>query len=198
MRFRTKVAIGCLAVGAILGATSVTLLLKDMPYSPPSFPVESAEKLSVEELAARFDGNGTLMLPTWMPGEVKLQEIYYIGMALLVYSDEDMVIKSGDDLLEGKVWVELTRTTRSPTREELMGHTSGEVVNVGDYVVVIHENPVPSPKWEERGMRPIHLYFYHDGYYYLIGGRKGETTREDLLHIVESMKPVGPETLRKP
>lgn len=195
MHFRTR-AIGCAVVGVILSATLMTLLLKERPYSPPSFPVESAEKLSVDELAARFEAPGTLMLPTWMPDQLELQEVYFIGMALLVYSDVDMVISTGDDLLGGKAWIELTTTHRSPTLKELQ-QSSGEVVKVGDYLIVIHENPVPGPKWEERGMSPIHAYFYHDGYYYLIGGRKGETTREDLIRIVESMKPVGPGTLRK-
>jgi hypothetical protein len=197
MHFKTKVVITCLVVGGILGASLMTQLLKEIHYSPPSFPVEIAEKPSVDELETKFEAVGTLVLPTWMPGQVKLQEVYFIGMALLVYSDENMVIDVGDDLLEGKIWIELTKTHRSPTPEELMNRSSGEVAKVGDYLVVIHENPVPGPKWKERGMRPIHAYFYHDGYYYLIGGRKGETTREDLIRIVKNMKPVGSETLRK-
>ncbi len=84
-----------------------------------------------------------------------------------------------------------------PRREELKNWSFGEVLKIGEFLVVLDEDAVPSTRWEERGMKPIGAYVFYDDFYYIITARKGETTREDLVRIVENMKPVGRETLRK-
>ncbi len=190
--FRMKIVIGC-AVVVILAAT-MSIVLRPHSYEFPSFSVEMVEKLTVDEVVARFDPSGTLLLPTWMPGQLELQEIYLPSQVIvLAYGD----VPIEHDIIEAKVCIELKRSNRTPTLEELKNQTSAEILEIGSFLVVVVEDAFASPKWVERGLEPLFAYFYHDGFYYLIGTRKGEYTRDDLIRIVENMKPVGPETLRK-
>ena len=194
VHFWWKVVIACVMLPIL--ATAMIILLSQHSYGPPRLDVETTEKLSVDELVGRFDPSGTrLVLPTWMPGRMKLQEIYLPSrMAVLVYGDEPI----RHDILEGKAAVEVMRSNRSPTLEELKKEPSAEALKVGDFSVLLDEDPCPGPRWEERGIKPMLAYFYHDGFFYLITVRKGEFTRDDLIRILENMRPVGPETLRKP
>ncbi len=203
--FRMKVVIGCLLV--LILSIAMFIFLRPHSYGPPPFPIETAERLSVDELVAmartvepnklnadgRFD-SGILLLPTWMPGKIKLQEIFLPStVVVMVYGDDPIQ----QDILEGKACVELRMTNHSPTLEELRNQTSSEVLEVGDLLVVVDDDAHPGRGWEERGIEPMLAYFYHDGFYYLITVRKGDFTRDDLVRIVENMKPVGQETLRK-
>jgi len=158
--------------------------------------MELAEKLSVDQLVDRAGDAGTLMLPTWMPGGIKLREIYFKGLAILVYSDKDV-----RDYRKGNVTIQITRTDSSPTYEQLQQRSqrpSRDVVMVRDFPIVILEDAVPDSDMKKHGIWPMMTYFWYDGFYYIITVNKEETTREDVLNIVENMKPVGPGTLRKP
>ena len=192
MDSRKKVTV-CLVISLILIATT-TLLTRGKPYyGPAPFPMDSAEKLSVDELADKAGDGGTLILPTWMPSQIKLRQIYFKGLAILVYSDEDVRDYRDDD-----VTIQIVKTRNIPTKEQLLHRrSSGEVIKVKESWIVISEDAVPGPDMIERGVEPIFSYFWHDGFYYIISGIKGETTREDMIKIVENMEPVGQETLRK-
>lgn len=61
----------------------------EAPHLPAPFPMEYAERLSVDQLAGKAKAVGELVLPTWMPGGIQLREIYFKGVAILVYSDQE-------------------------------------------------------------------------------------------------------------
>ncbi len=190
LKTRIKVVIGmALVVGIVI--VTAPLLMKSPVSQPAPFPMDTAEKLNVEQLADKgFPGN--IMLPTWMPGQIKLREIYFAGVAILVYSDEDVRDYRDDDIT-----IEIKKSNFSPTPEKLKEHTSGEVLKVNDFWIVLLENARPGPNHRERGIEPILTYFWHDGFYYIITANKAQTTREDMMRIMENMNPIGPETLRK-
>lgn len=195
MDSRTKIFV-CLMAAVIL-AVALTLLTRGRQgFGPAPFPMELADKLSVDQLADRAGEAGTLMLPTWMPGGIELREIYFKGLAILVYSDRDV-----RDYRKGNVTIQITRTDSSPTYEQLQQRSqrpSRHVTMVRDFPVVVLEDAVPDSDMKKRGIWPMMTYFWHDGFYYIITVNKEDTTREDLMNIVDNMKPVGPETLRKP
>ena len=195
MDSRTKV-IMCLIPTVIVVVTLARFPRARQGFGPAPFPMELAEKLSVDQLVDRAGDAGTLMLPTWMPGGIKLREIYFKGLAILVYSDKDV-----RDYRKGNVTIQITRTDSSPTYEQLQQRSqrpSRDVVMVRDFPIVILEDAVPDSDMKKHGIWPMMTYFWYDGFYYIITVNKEETTREDVLNIVENMKPVGPGTLRKP
>jgi hypothetical protein len=177
----------------ILAVTTTLLMTGGATHQPAPFPMEAAEKLTVDRLAEKESDTGALILPTWMPGEVKLREIYFKNLAILVYSERDV-----RDYREDDVTIQISQTHLSPTVEQLQQSTSGEVTEIQGFPAVILENAAPGPDMEKRGTRPIIAYFWHDGFYYIVTGNKGQITRGDITGIIENMKPIGPETLRKP
>jgi hypothetical protein len=186
------------------------------PATPSDFPVDQAEKPSVDELG-KMAGKG-LLLPTWMPGDIKLKEIYIWGGPMLVYSNRD--VKSYRD---GNITIEISRSTDSPTYDQLKnflsvagngitydGNTtiqtskstakygkSSEVVKIGDLNVVVTEDAAPDPWMEAHGQNPIVTYFWHDGFYYAVTGIKGEVSKEQIIEVIAKMEPIGPKTMRK-
>jgi len=159
---------------------------------PPDFPVNKAEKLSVDELG-KMAGKG-LLLPTWMPGDIKLKEIYIWGGPILVYSDRDV-----ENYRDGNITIQVSRSTDSPTYDELRSSTgtSGEVVKIGEFNVVILEDAAPDPWMEAHGQKPILMYFWHEGFYYIVTGIKGEVSKEQMIEVMAKMEPIGPNTMRK-
>jgi len=181
-----------MVIGAlvVVGLAIASLLAMRSPISQPApFPMEAAEKLSVEQLAEKAT---EIVLPTWMPGEIKLREIYFKNLAILVYSDKDVRDYRDDD-----VTIQISKTDYSLTLEEAKEKTSGEVLILKNFWIVLHENPSPGPDMEERGIKPIIAYFWYEGFYYIITVNKDKVTRDDMISIVENMKPVGTDTLRK-
>jgi len=158
------------------------------------FPVvDLAEKLSVRQLAARST-NGSIILPTWMPGNITLREIYYLeSYALLVYGDHVPAHH-----IDGDVGIEITYLgDHAPTLDEIRSRNPERLERVGDLWVVIDEEAAPGPTWKERGIEPILADFSYGGYCYMVTGRKEKITRDDLIRIIEGMKPLGNDTMRK-
>ena len=168
----------------IVGFVSIGLFLREPRSSIPPFPMDKAEKLTVDQLADKYQDNGTLVLPTWMPDRVLLREIYHLGaLTIMVYCR-----RNDRDYREADVCIEmLKKTTDPPTREQIQeiqdNHSSGEILDIGEYWVVISRDAEMA-------------YFWHDGFYYLLSA-KGKYSKEDMVNIVAGMKPVGQGTLRK-
>ena len=195
MSSRSKVAIvfavALLVFAFVLMCRACEMRKLSEAHGAAPFPMEEAEKLSVDELVQRAEGLGEIVLPSWMPGDVKLREIYFKGLAILVYSD-----RQTRDYREDNVTIQISTADVSPSLEDLK-RLPGEVVRAGDFLAVIYENPAPDPWMEERGVRPILAEFFHDGFEYLVTGIKGQVTRDDMVRIIASMKPLGADTLRK-
>jgi len=167
----------------------------DLPISestfPADFPMREAENLAVDEYAEKTKEIGELILPTWMPKNMELRNIYFLGSAILVYSDQDT-----RDYRADNITIQISKSTLSPTYETLGKYTSGEVVKIGEMNIVILENAAPDHWMEQRGQRPILIYFWYKGFYYIITGIEGQVTKEDMINITANMEPVGPRTLR--
>lgn len=192
MRTGYKVLLCSLLLAAIFLAYS--FLIPFRSEGPPLL-LDSMERLSVDELTEKYAEVGNLILPTWMPDQIQLVEILYIGDAILVYGDEDLEIWEEDDFYRGRVWIEI-----KPSRAVglgMMTTLNREVLLVGGHLVTITQNAAPGPKWRKRWMRPVIAEFDHDGFQYTITARKGKTTREELIRIIENVKPVSPQTIRK-
>ena len=189
MRTRDKLLSIVICVALVVSISSILLLNDPGRPRSPSFPMDSAERLSVDQLAVK-DADG-IILPTWMPGKLQLREVYFAGSAMLVYSAEDVKDYRDDD-----VSIAISKTEYTPTEEQLK-QTSGELLEINGITVDFFENPAPGPDHIERGIKPIKAYFYHNGFRYAITGDKAKVTRADMLKIIESMTPIGTETLRK-
>ena len=171
------------------------IFLRPWRSSGPPFPTNS-DRVSVDELVEKY-APGSIILPTWMPDDLILVEIFYIGTAILIYGSEDLVIEETEDVYDGRVWIEITPTY---SQNQIQGAiiqagSKGEVI--GNLSVVIYEDASPGPQWRKRWMKPIIARFYRDDFQYLITARKGKTSREELIRIIENMKPVEPQTMRK-
>ncbi len=190
MRLWIKAVIGSLLMlGAILGYA----FLRPLPSSGPPF-VDSSERVTVDELVEKYVEAGDPMLPTWMSGEAQLVEVLYVGRsAILIYGDDDLVIEDEDDLLDGEVVIEITPTLSHGAKDPL----GKRIVQVGDLWVVIYENAYPGPRWRKHGMKPVIAEFHSDGFRYILTARKGRTTPEELVQVIEGMEPIGPRTMRK-
>jgi hypothetical protein len=192
LRLWLKVVIGSLLMlGAILGYAFLRPLTSD---GPPF--IDSAERVTVDELVQKYVEVGSPILPTWMSGEAQLVEILYVGRtAILIYGEDDLLIEDEDDLLDGEVVIEITPTlSQGYSAKDPLGK---RVVRVGDLRVVIDENAYPGPRWRKHGMRPVIAEFHSDGFRYILTARKGRTTPEELLQVIEGMGPIGPRTMRK-
>jgi len=152
---------------------------------------EERKQLSVDELVQRAEGVGEIVLPSWMPDDIKLREIYFKGLAILVYSDLET-----RDYREDKVTIQISRVDVAPTLEDLK-RLPGEVVRAGDFWVVVYQDAAPDAWMEERGVRPILAEFFHDGFEYLVTGIRGQLTKDEIVRIIANMKPLGADTLRK-
>jgi len=201
MRNEKEVLVGCMAIAILLGFVAFKSRDREAqptgsetshPHGPAPFPMEIAERLSVEELVDGAKVVGELVLPTWMPGEIRLREIYFAGLALLVYSDQDV-----KDYRNDNITIEISKAALSQTPEQLKRYLSAEVLKVGEYWVMIWEAAAPDPEMQERGIQPILTDFYHNGFYYAMTGINGQVTKEDMLQVVANMKPLGSETMRK-
>lgn len=192
MRAVYQVLLCPLLIVAILLAYS--FLIPFRSEGPPLL-LDSMERLSVDELADKYADVGTLVLPTWMPDQIHLVEILYIGGAILVYGDEDLEIGDEDDFYRGRLWIEIKPSR--PIGLGMMTTLNREVLLVGEHRVTITHNAAPGPKWRKRWMRPMIAEFDHDGFQYTITARRGKTTREELIRIIENVKPVSPQTMRR-
>jgi hypothetical protein len=123
------------------------------------------------------------------------REILLFGeTAILVYGDECLVIGEQDDLLEAKATISIKPTRPTMIHGAGVWYNKKEGTLVGDLRVVIIENYIPGqPRWRKR----ITAEFHRDGFRYYVNVKKGDTSREELIQIIENMKPVKPETLRK-
>ena len=192
MRFWLNVVIGSLLMlGAILGYAFLRPLARD---GPPF--IDSAETVTVDELVEKYVDVGDPILPTWMSGEAQLVEVLYVGRTtILIYGGHDLVIEDEDDLLDGEVVIEITPTlSQGDGAKDPLGK---RVVQVGDLRVVIDENAYPGPRLRKHGMKPIIAEFHSDGFRYILAARKGRTTPEELVQVIEGMGPIGPRTMRK-
>ncbi len=185
--------IGLVFVLILIGLILWYIFLRPFPSGPPLF-VDHADRISVDELVEKYGEVGNITLPIWMPGEAQLVEILLFGeTAILVYGDEGLVIGEQDDLLKAKATISI-----KPTRPAMI-HGAGvlygkEGILVGDLRVVITEHSIPGrPRWRKR----LKAEFHRNGFRYYVTVKKGNTSREELIQIIENMKPVGPETLRK-
>lgn len=202
MKKTEKVLLGCLflaimAVFAGLMARSPELDKYEPMYGPPVFPMEVAEKLSVDQLAESADAasvsepGAELLLPTWMPGDIKLRQIYFMDMAMLVFSDCEVT-----DYREDNITIEIKRMSVVPSREDIKRSAGEDIMEIGDILVQIPDDPEPGPSWKERGLSPIIAFFYYKGFYYFITAVEGQVTRDDVVQIIKNMEPVGQRTLR--
>jgi hypothetical protein len=170
------------------------IYFRPFPSAPPII-IDHAEKISVDELVDKDIEVGNIILPTWMPDEAQLVEILLFGKtAILVYGERDLVIKEEEDLLDAKATISI-----KPTRTILFHgagaiYTKKEDILVGNLSVVIILGNIPGqPMWRKR----ITANFHRDGFRYYINVNKWETSKKELIRIIENMEPVGSGTLRK-
>lgn len=148
--------------------------------TPAPFPMEQAEKLSVGELDNIWKEIGTeLYLPAWMPGNIKLTEIYgKPPVFMLTYSDSNV-----KDYRYAEVVIEISPSGGSPPLEsrKLAAERAGaEVVMIGDIWVDIAEDSTTGNPF---------AFFWHGSLYYIISG-DSTISKDELIGIIHSVQPV--------
>ena len=118
-------------------------------------------------------------------------EIYFKGVAILVYSDQQT-----KDYREDNVTVTISKAA-CPERsaEELENMSWGRVLKAGDIWIVVTRD-IPRGWMKDKGMQPIVARFQHAGFSYTVTGIEGQMTEGDIVAVVANMKPVGPMTMR--
>lgn len=132
-----------------------------------------------------------LMLPTWLPGNLTYADVYIGSTVIIAYSDRRL-----PDWRFTSVSMELVLDPNPPSLDELRevigNDTTTRLVEVGDLGWVVIGEKRYSGWIEEEALGPRALTlstFWKDGIAYHIGVLN-PLTPEDLLKVLESMKPV--------
>lgn len=132
-------------------------------------------------------------LPTWLPRDIRYADVYIASVAIIAFGDIEM-----EDFRYAKVVIQFVGPTLEPgvRRESIedyrrMVEGSGDlgsvkkVIRVGDiWVDLAIDAPVPEGPYE----RCHFASFWIEGNYYIVTVNP-PLTPEDLLKIIESMKP---------
>lgn len=168
---------------------------------PVVFPMQLAEKVSVDELAARAASSGrSLLLPKWMPHNYVLKDVRLFETAILFYSNKDLNISTFEDGYEANVIIQISPSALNPTKEQLTEIIKAtpklELRDVAGRLVILCKDASPDAWMGAHGIQPIMADFHSGEFYYIITARQGEVTPDDMVRIIREMAPVSSDTLR--
>ena len=159
-----------------------------------------AERITFDELVDFVkNGNFTVYLPTWMPGQIRLRAIYHSGhLVMLSYSEGEITDYRYDNVtIEISLW-----HYRIPSKDELeqlverlnkrLGVNRAKVLDVNGVRGVLDEAaPWGDPELQELYGPSPYAYFWYQNHYYAVSCTPPITT-DQLVEIIKSMRPLIP------
>jgi len=133
------------------------------------------------------------LLPTWFPEEMKFADVYMGPVTIISFSDRKV-----SDFRFANITIQVKLYPNPPSLDELnksveygkqQGNNDLNLVQIGDTWVVLSEKAgLGDPEVEAMfGPSPL-AWFFKDNYYYIICV-KSPLTPQDMIKILESLKP---------